>query len=34
MNAQITATLAKKNTNQTTYTPLDQVRREFGFDAS
>lgn len=34
MNEQIKATLAKKARGETKYTPLDQVRREFGLDAS
>ncbi len=34
MNAQIEETLAKKARGEIEYTPLDQVRREFGLDAS
>lgn len=30
MNAQIRETLAKKARGEATYTPLDQVRKEFG----
>lgn len=34
MNAKIEATLEKKARGELSYTPLDDVRREFGLDAS
>lgn len=34
MNAQIRATLAKKERGEMNYTPLDEVRRKLGLDAS
>ncbi len=34
MNEQISATLAKKARGEMNYTSLDDVRREFGIDAS
>ena len=34
MNDQINATLEKKARGEMSYTPLDQVRRNFGLDAS
>ena len=34
MNAQIRQTLSKKQRGEMNYTLLDQVRREFGLDAS
>ena len=34
MDAEIRTTLEKKERGDLTYTPLDQVRRDFGFDAS
>jgi len=34
MNEQIKTTLSKKAHGDMTYTSLDEVRREFGFDAS
>lgn len=34
MNDQIKQTLAKKERGEMNYTPLDEVRREFGLDAS
>lgn len=34
MNAKVKARLEKKARGETTYTSLDEARREFGFDAS